>query len=112
MRRTTRRLLTCGVVIGSVWGAPCAPLQSAHAAPADAGPLPDGEEPDGGGRPGQMAGLVDDAFRNLARTRNREGLAALQRDDLPAALAAFKEARELEPEGSRGLACDHSRESC
>ena len=51
-------------------------------------------------RTAQMAGLVDEAFLHLARTRNAEGLGALQRNDLPAALSSFKEAHDLDPENA------------
>lgn len=55
---------------------------------------------DAGAGPARMVGLVDEAFQHLARARNADGLAALQRGDLPAALARFREARDLDPENS------------
>lgn len=63
-------------------------------------------------RAAQMAGLVDEAFQHLARARNADGLAALQKGDLPTALARFKEAHELnpeDPEATNNLAFLHFR---
>lgn len=55
---------------------------------------------DAGAGPARMVGLVDEAFQHLARARNADGLAALQRGDLPTALARFREAHDLDPENS------------
>ncbi len=71
------------------------PLLHLPALAQDAG-APDAEVTDATAGPA-MAEVFDDAIKNLARSKNREALAAFERKDFPTALTAFRQAYDLDP---------------